>query len=216
MDREDETEVGIDGRAARWAHRRPELVAAATRYVLDHGVSDLTLRPLASAMGVTIATVVRQFGTKEALIEEVSRSINDDLLRTLRDDPELADLSPAQTLRTLWRRWLDPAQGRQFRMLFELYALALRHPEQYRWFTESIVTDWLPQIESPLISDGVDPAAARQLSTLVLAVLRGLHLDLVATGDVDRVDAAFELAMATLDPALTPSAVAKSTNMGTK
>ncbi|MGY3554587.1 AcrR family transcriptional regulator [Williamsia sp. R60] len=167
-------------------------------------------------MGITIATVVRQFGTKEALIEEVSRSINADLLRTLRDDPELADLSPAQTLRTLWRRWLDPAQGRQFRMLFELYALALRHPEQYRWFTESIVTDWLPQIESPLISDGVDPAAARQLSTLVLAVLRGLHLDLVATGDVDRVDAAFELAMATLDPALTPSAVAKSTNMGTK
>ena len=44
--------------------------------------------------------------------------------------------------------------------------------------------DWLPQIEAPLIGDGVDPDTARQLATLVLAVLRGLHLDLVATGDV--------------------------------
>lgn len=205
MERADEErDEAVDGRAARWAHRRPELVAAATRYVLDRGVSDLTLRPLASAMGVTIATVVRQFGSKEALVEEISRAINEDLLTTLREDPQLVGLAPAQTLRTLWRRWLDPSQGRQFRLLFELYGLALRHPEQYRWFTDSIVADWLPQIEAPLIGEGVDPDTARQLATLVLAVLRGLHLDLVATGDVDRVDAAFELAMATLSPALTP------------
>lgn len=205
MDRADvDHDAAVDGRSARWAHRRPELVAAATRYVLDHGVSDLTLRPLASAMGVTIATVVRQFGSKEALVEEISRAINEDLLTTLREDPELIGLPPVQTLRTLWRRWLDPSQGRQFRLLFELYGLALRHPEQYRWFTESIVADWLPQIEAPLIGDGVDPDIARQLATLVLAVLRGLHLDLVATGDLDRVDAAFELAMATLSPTLAP------------
>ncbi|AYJ47759.1 TetR/AcrR family transcriptional regulator [Rhodococcus sp. P1Y] len=204
MDRGDEEhDATVDGRSARWAHRRPELVAAATQYVLDRGVSDLTLRPLASAMGVTIATVVRQFGSKEALVEEITRTINEDLLRTLREDPELVGLTPEQTLRTLWRRWLEPAQGRQFRVLFELFGLAAHHPDQYRWFTGSIVTDWLPQIEAPLIGDGVEPAAARQMATLVLAVLRGLHLDLVATGDVDRVDAAFELAMATLAPALT-------------
>jgi AcrR family transcriptional regulator len=206
MDRRDDTpDAAVDGRAARWAHRRPELVAAATRYVLDHGVSDLTLRPLASAMGITIATVVRQFGSKEALVEEITRAINDDLLTTLRDDPELVDSPPVETLRILWRRWLDPAQGKQFRVMFELFGLASHHPEQYRWFTDSIVTDWLPQIEAPLIDDGVDPATARPVATLVLSVLRGLHLDLVATGDIERVDAAFELAMATLGPALTPT-----------
>ncbi|WP_338888740.1 TetR/AcrR family transcriptional regulator [Rhodococcus sovatensis] len=206
MDRgDDEPNASVDGRAARWAHRRPELVAAATRYVLDRGVSDLTLRPLASAMGVTIATVVRQFGSKEALVEEITRAINEDLLATLREDPELVGSTPVETLRTLWRRWLDPAQGRQFRVMFELFGLASHHPEQYRWFTDSIVTDWLPQIEAPLIGEGLDPAVARHAATLVLAVLRGLHLDLVATGDVDRVDAAFELAMATLAPAFTPT-----------
>lgn len=52
----------------------------------------------------------------------------------------LVGLAGAQTLRTLWRRWLDPS-GRQFPLTFERYGLARRHPRAVPGFTESIVAD---------------------------------------------------------------------------
>jgi hypothetical protein len=36
----------VEGRTVRFQHRRPEQLAAATEYVLDHGVAGLSLRRL--------------------------------------------------------------------------------------------------------------------------------------------------------------------------
>ncbi|WP_173010171.1 TetR/AcrR family transcriptional regulator [Mycolicibacterium sp. P9-64] len=194
-----------DGRATRWEHRRPTLLAAATEYVLDNGVANLTLRPLAAGIGVTIATVVRQFGSKEQLIEEVTRGINREIVENLHDDPELAAGPPVQTLRLLWRRWLTPAEARKFALMFELYGLALRDPEKYRWFTDSVVRDWgLALIEDALIDSGIESGQAEIVGTLTLALLRGLQLDHAATHDTARIDAAFEMAVALLAPTVGP------------
>jgi AcrR family transcriptional regulator len=195
--------TNTDGRATRWEHRRPMLLAAATEYVLDHGVSNLTLRPLAAAIGVTIATVVRQFGSKEQLIEEVTRGINQQLLADLHNDPELTAGPPVETLRILWRRWLTPTEARKFSLMFELYGLALREPEKYRWFTDSVVREWgLTLVEGALIDSGSESGQAEIHGTLILAVLRGLQLDYAATHDTARISAAFEVAVALLAPAV--------------
>jgi hypothetical protein len=45
---------------------------------------------------------------------------------------------------------------------------------------------------------GVDPATATARATIVVATLRGLLLDLLATGDRDRVEAAADLFLASL------------------
>ncbi|WP_195023366.1 TetR/AcrR family transcriptional regulator [Nocardia elegans] len=189
---------GADGRTQRWEHRRPELLAAVTDYVLAHGVATLTLRPLAEAIGVTITTLIRQFGSKDELVEEVCRGIHRTTLHTLANDPELEGLTPTQTLDVLWARWLDPAQARQFVFLFELFGLALRDPERYEWFTSSVVEDWIKPVEDALVADGRSADEARILATVTLALLRGLHMDLAATKDRDRVDAAYRLAAAAL------------------
>src|SRR6185437_15712547 len=65
-----------DGRALRWERRRPELLRAATEYVLETGVADLTLRPLGAAIGASITTLIRQFGSKDELVHEVCREIH--------------------------------------------------------------------------------------------------------------------------------------------
>lgn len=187
-----------DGRTRRWEHRRAELLAAATDYVLTHGVATLTLRPLAEALNVTITTLIRQFGSKDQLIEEVCRGIHRTTVHTLANDPELEGLTPTQTLDVLWSRWLDPAQARQFVFLFELFGLALRDPEAYAWFTSSVIADWLKPIEDALVATGKTVDDARVLATVTLALLRGLHMDLAATHDHDRVDAAYRLAAAAL------------------
>ncbi|WP_338889403.1 TetR/AcrR family transcriptional regulator [Rhodococcus sovatensis] len=182
-----------DGRTVRWEHRDGELLAAATQYVLDHGVATLTMRPLAEAVGVTIATLIRRFGSKDELLEQICRSIHLDMLDTLAYDPELAGLDPRQTLDVLWGRWLDPAQARQFTFLFELFGVALRDPDRYGWFAESVISDWLAPIEDVLVEVGTEISQARALATVVLSLLRGLHMDFAMTGDRDRVEAAYHL-----------------------
>lgn len=182
-----------DGRTTRWEHRDDELLAAATDYVLDKGVASLTMRPLAEAVGVTITTLIRRFGSKNELIEHICRNIHADMLDALAHDPELQDLDPRQILDVLWNRWLDPAQSRQFVFLFELVGVALRDPDGYGWFTTSVIEDWLKPIEDVLTTGGMDLQRARTLGTVVLSLLRGLHMDLAMTGDTERIHAAYRV-----------------------
>jgi AcrR family transcriptional regulator len=70
----------VDGRTLRFQHRRPELLAAATEYVLDRGIADLSLRPVAQSLGVTHATLLRHFSSKDELIKCVVEKIRTDLI----------------------------------------------------------------------------------------------------------------------------------------
>ncbi|OZD05174.1 hypothetical protein CH275_12530 [Rhodococcus sp. 06-235-1A] len=189
----------VDGRTARWAGRRLELLALAREYVLDQGVSNLTLRPVADAMGVTIATVIRQFGSKDALLRAIVEDINTELAVELRAGREPDSRSAEDLLRALWRRWShDPRKQREFAVCFELYGLAIANPQRYRWFLDSVVTQWLDIIEVQLDQVSIAQAEKRKVATLILALFRGLHLDLIATGNRERVDETFELVVATL------------------
>ena len=44
--------------------RRAQLLDEAVDYAVEHGLADLTLRPLADALGVMPNTLVHHFGTK--------------------------------------------------------------------------------------------------------------------------------------------------------
>lgn len=197
--------TAVDGRTARWAGRRLELLELAREYVLDQGVSNLTLRPVADAMGVTIATVIRQFGSKDALLRAIVEDINTELALELQAGSEPDVRSAEDLLWTLWREWShDPRRRREFAVCFELYGLAIATPQSYGWFLDSVVAKWLDIIEVQLAQVPVATSEKRKVATLILALFRGLHLDLIATGDVDRVDATFELAATALIKILVP------------
>jgi AcrR family transcriptional regulator len=55
--------------------RKPELLEAVVGYVAEHGLGDLSLRPLAEALGVSTYTLVYHFGSKEQLVVEVLASV---------------------------------------------------------------------------------------------------------------------------------------------
>lgn len=154
--------------------RRADLLNAAVDYAVEHGIADLTLRPLARALGVQPNTLVHHFGTKEQLLSAILNGVRD-RLRALREQ-RLEDTG-GDPLWAVWQWTADPAQEPFFRFFFEAYGLALRQPDDYAPFLERVVNDWI----SPSA-----PIAA----TLELAVLRGLLLDLLTTGDRDRVERA--------------------------
>lgn len=154
--------------------RRAELLNAAIDYAIDHGVAELTLRPLARALGVQPNTLTHHFGTKEQLLSEILNGVRD-RLRAMREQSR-ADASH-NPLWDVWRWTADPAREAFFRFFFEAYGVALRRPGDYNPFLQRVVTDWI---------DPRAPVAA----TLELALLRGLLLDLLTTGDRGRIEQA--------------------------
>ncbi|MDA2810620.1 TetR/AcrR family transcriptional regulator [Nocardiopsis sp. RSe5-2] len=196
----------VDGRTLRFQHRRPELLAAATEYVLDHGIAGLSLRPVAQALGVTHATLLRHFSSKDELITCVLDKIRTDLFAQVTADSGLQEAgSTAQLLRTTWRRLCEPKEQRQFLLLFEMAAGAGRRSGDGGEPTRSMEDDFVGFISGWLRRDGWAPEDASALATLLLAQIRGLQLDLLVSGDRARVDRAFEFALALVEPRTGPS-----------
>lgn len=196
----------VDGRTLRFQHRRPELLAAATEYVLDHGIAGLSLRPVAQALGVTHATLLRHFSSKDELIKCVVEKIRTDLFAQVYADNELqAAGSTAQLLRMTWRRLCEPKEQRQFLLMFEIVAGKGWQSSDGGELTQPMLDD-VDFIAGWLRRDGWAPEDASALATLLLAQIRGLQLDLLVSGDHERADRAFEFALTLLEPRTGPNA----------
>ncbi|QDN83087.1 TetR/AcrR family transcriptional regulator [Streptomyces sp. S1A1-7] len=183
---EGEAVPGTDG------DRRAQLVNAAVDYVAAHGITDLSLRGLGAAIGVSHRMLIHYFGSKEHLLVEIVRTSEQrqrDLLSRLRLEP---GLSPADAARLLWQQLADPRLAGQERLFFEIYGHALRGRPEAAPLLEGLVNDWLEPLVAAEVAAGADPAVARNRARLGLATVRGLLLDLLATGDRAGVNAAME------------------------
>jgi AcrR family transcriptional regulator len=162
--------------------RRAELLERLVEYSKTHGLSDMSLRPLAAAVGSSPRVLLYFFGSKESLIKEVHGYLRREQLELVE---RLVRLDHADPVRALWDWLSDPAHADVERFFFEAYARSL-HDTTGPWarFGENSVREWLPHVTRMLDAAGSP--------TLVLAALRGLLLDLLATGDRDRVFAAFD------------------------
>lgn len=167
------------------------------RYAVEHGFADLSWRPVAAGLGVSTSTLVHHFGTKEQMLEAILDRLRERAF-TATNDVLGGQAGLAATVRAVWDRTSDRRQGPEFRLFFAVYGRALQAPEQFASFLDRVVTDWmraLVQAQGP----AVDRATATRTATLVIATLRGLLLDLLATGDRARVQAAAEAFIATLE-----------------
>src|SRR5215467_4319499 len=91
--------------------RREELEDAAVEYVLAHGIGDLSLRPLADALGVSTYSLVYHFGSKEGLTAAVMARIEErerQMAAAWIGGP--GSVSPAQVMRRYWREWCLPEE----------------------------------------------------------------------------------------------------------
>jgi AcrR family transcriptional regulator len=180
-----------DGRTTRHAHRRAELVAAAADHLGRSGFGELSMRPLAQAIGVTHATLVHHFGSKDALLAEVMRELRARDRELIAAEAERLRGLPAHALVTsAWERLSGPAYSAYWRAFFEAYGLALAEPARFGPFLDGVVADWLELIEAELRRLGAPRRRARALGTLVLSTFRGAILDLLVTGDRRRTGAA--------------------------
>lgn len=172
---------------------RQRLLAACTDYALEHGLPD-RLKPFATAANTSTRMLIYHFDTRDTLLREVlgqarqrQRDVFGELLRVQPDEPY-----PTTLLRA-WTTMTGPA-GRPY---LDMFGRLRENAEQQRlWpgFQREATTDWL----TPL-TEGLASIDRPQLATLVLAVIRGLIMDLEATSDATRTDRAFADFLRTID-----------------
>jgi AcrR family transcriptional regulator len=185
--------------------RQDELLELAYRYVLTRGLADMSLRPLAKAIGSSPRVLLFLYGSKDNLIRALlERARADELAAVVafRDTGSPADL--IDSARQVWH-WLSAESHRHLLGLWvEAYARSLVDPDgPWAGFAAQTVQDWLGLLASrqPPRRRGRADAAER---TAVLAVLRGAMLDLLATGDVARTSQAVDLVLRALRPGTDP------------
>lgn len=171
--------------------RRRELLESAYRYVLEKGLGDLSLRPLAAAIGSSPRVLLYLFGSKDGLIRAL-------LARARADETDLLRRAPAGDLTEValqvWS-WLAAPEHRALLTLWtEAYARSLVEPDgSWAGFAAGTVRDWLALLAAAQADP--DSAAAVAQRTMTLAVLRGALLDLLATGDLDRTTAGVRVSL---------------------
>ncbi len=182
---------------------RDDLLERIVAYVLDNGISDLQLRPLAKAVGSSPRGMLYHFSSKEQLIVAVlerAGARQRAIFETLPRDAE----SYATTVRAAWRIVSAPENSGIFRLFFEVYGLSLQDPERFPGFLDRAIENWLAYLELPALRDGYTRKDARAIASVFLAGFRGFLLDLCATGDRKRLARAVDLWAGTLD-ALPPA-----------
>src|SRR4051794_30855411 len=111
--------------------RRASLLEAATAHVLDHGMANLSLRPLAQAISTSPRMLLYHFGSKEELVTEIlAAARRQQAGLTAHWLPQQPDLGPAGPLRPL-RRWQGRAPRPLPRPLFRGERPALPGPGRF-------------------------------------------------------------------------------------
>jgi AcrR family transcriptional regulator len=171
---------------------KQRLLDACTDHALEHGLPD-RLEPLAAAAGTSTRMLIYHFGTRDALLRAVlgharqrQLDVFGGLLRARPGEPYTVTLSHA------WTAMTGPDGQPFLRMFGQLRESATQ--QLWPGFRRTATTDWL----EPL-ADGLRSIGHQDLATLVLAVIRGLLMDLDATADTTRTDQAFHRFLGTLE-----------------
>ena len=167
---------------------RDRLLAAAVDQARRGGIGDLSLRELAAAIGTSHRMLLYHFGSREGLLTAVARAVDE----AERSTTQLGWAVTPDGARRFWQRISDPQLRPAERLFFELYVQSLLGRPGTEGFARDAVTSWAGPVAEALEEAGADPATARAEARLGVAVVRGLLLDLLATGDHDGVRAAHE------------------------
>ena len=172
---------------------RDQLLADTIAYVSEHGIADLSLRTLATALGTSHRMLIYHFGSKEGLLAAVVAEFEQghrEVLAEIMSDPEM---TVAELARRLWKRVSAPEMWPVARLFFEIYAHGAQGRPHAQPLLNAALEPWFDAIAKLHRAQGMTPARARAHAHQGIAVTRGLLLDLIATGNRRDVDRAMEL-----------------------
>jgi AcrR family transcriptional regulator len=177
----------------RGIERRAELLDRVVDHLLRHGVANFSLRSASDLVGASARMLVHHFGSRERLLSEALAVVRARRIERFAPSRAMPIGSFDEVFRESWRTLASDDFRRYFLLNQELVTLAVREPRRYRTFLRTTTEEWRTGLAAGLLAHGFSPEDASAVSTVYMAALRGLLLDLVVTRDRERVDAALEL-----------------------
>jgi AcrR family transcriptional regulator len=168
------------------------LLDAAIEHIASRGLSDLSLRELAAAIGTSHRMLIHHFGGREGLWVEVIRAVEERQRAAFAAVVPEPGATAADVQRLWWKHISDPSLWPNERLFFEVYGQALQGRPGTEELLDGIVDAWLPFATIALEALGMAHDEALAHARLGVAVTRGLLLDLLATENREAVDAAME------------------------
>lgn len=170
--------------------RKNELIESLIAYLLENGLADLSLRPLAAGTGTSARLLIYHFGSKEGLLAEVLEAMQAQVRQScaqLLDKPTSGRRSKPP-LKLFWNWAIADENYPYLKLLFELQILAIQNPDTYAQYLERNTDSWLDLALAALSPSLRTPAMA----TLCTAVFDGLFIELMSSGDRKRTTQALD------------------------
>jgi len=159
--------------------RKDQLRGAALDYLLEHGVANASLRPMAAALGTSARMLLFHFKSKEGLLQEAL----EDMQRRLQASfTSIAESGP-RGVPPLKRFWLWATSAENYpclRLLYEAQIIAAQNPAAYGRYLRKTSTDW-QVISMRALSEAI---RSGPMAMLCIAVFDGLMLEFMSTGNL--------------------------------
>ena len=174
-----------------------ELLDQVVGYLAEHGLGDMSLRPMAAALNTSPNRLVHHFGSKQELLAaalkratHIQEAVRDEWLR------RQPTMTQTNQLRRWWK-WLNesPANLALTRLGLEAATLEATHTGLSGEVRAEQIGVWREHIEQRLLLEGVPKAEVVMESSILKALFTGLIVDLMATGDRQRLTKALEVGL---------------------
>ncbi|BDU09001.1 TetR family transcriptional regulator [Nocardia cyriacigeorgica] len=167
--------------------KRTELLAAVVRYIAEHGLADLSLRPLAAELGTSSRMLIYYFETKENLLVQALATQRPDISAIFAGVTDAADLRER-----LWDFWVANSSGEgvtSVRVMMQVLGAACAPHGPYARYAEEAIAVFIRALADGLRHiDTIDDPEV--VATLLISGLRGILQDRLITGDAARTDRA--------------------------
>jgi AcrR family transcriptional regulator len=163
---------------------RDALLAAVIDSIGRNGLGARSLRDLAADAGTSHRMLIHHFGSRDGLLVAIVTEVESrtaEVLQPLPTDPEGA-------VAAVWKNVSQPELWPFERLFFECYARGAQGEEPFNRLIPALVDSWLEGLRG----------RPRDQARLVLAVVRGLLLDVVATEERAAVERAMKEFLALL------------------
>lgn len=168
--------------------RKQVILDEVLEYLLEHGVSGLSLRPLAAALGTSPRMLMFHFKSKEGLLQEVMQEVNRRLQTKLSALATTVPGRRAAPLKMFWE-WATRRDNLvYFRLLYETQIVATLNPEEYSATMKQSALDW----RGLALQSMSKPFREQPLADVCIAVFDGLLLDFIVTGERRRLTSALD------------------------
>lgn len=154
--------------------RRAELLGDVVVYLLEHGVHQTSLRPLATELGTSTYTFVYHFGSKEELLAE---ALDEIAIRHAAAVEGLRSGDLDQFIRGYWDWNVDTDRMRTVNVVTDARSLVRSQADLFRPFIRSVTAPLQSSIASRLESEGRPAEEAPVISVALFGALADLATD---------------------------------------